>query len=179
MLAVLLVVLAQAGLCTPADTSAVCDCKMGKAGACELLMQMDPLVAAELEKTAAQAALLEAARREQEAKASAAQSQETSAAPEPPDCKGQQHHIISRTIAKALERHDTLKGLYQARDPRFVSQAKDEQSHCGYQDWHRKVDQEVVEWLARTRRATQKEFEDYLRSIYNRPEMRERFPRGF
>jgi hypothetical protein len=179
MLAVLLVVLAQAGICAPGDATVVCDCKMGKASACELLKQMDPLVAAEVEKIAAQAMALEAARRQQKAEKETAQVQESSAAPEPPDCKGQQHHIISRTIADALEKHGTLKGLYKARDPRFVSQAKDEESHCGYQDWHRKVDQEVVEWLRNHEKVTPKQFEDYLRSIYNRPGMRERFPRGF
>ena len=104
---------------------------------------------------------------------------DASDAPEPPDCKGQKHHIISRAIAKALENHPTLRGLYKARDPRFVAQAKDEAAHCGYQDWHRKVDQEVVGWLKSRDAATPKQFEEFLRSIYNRPEMRARFPLGF
>jgi hypothetical protein len=53
-----------------------------------------------------------------------------------------------------------------------------EESHCGYQRWHRDVDEEVVEWLETERRATPQQFEKFLREIYNRPEMRKRFPYG-
>ncbi|WP_187345094.1 hypothetical protein [Cystobacter ferrugineus] len=98
---------------------------------------------------------------------------------EPPQCKGQNHHIISRPIAKGLSRHATLKGLFEPRAPRFVSRAKDEQAHCGYQDWHRKVDAEVVEWLKVHPKATLEQFMDKLREIYRRPEMKARFPHGF
>jgi hypothetical protein len=99
--------------------------------------------------------------------------------PEPPeDCKGQAHHPISKRIAKALGEHRTLKGLYGPRDPRLVTRAKDEESHCGYQKWHREVDDEVVEWLRVNRRATPEEFIQKLREIYNRPDMRARFPNG-
>ena len=105
--------------------------------------------------------------------------QASSEAPEPPECKGQNHHIISRPIAKALKGHPILKGLYKARDPRFVAQAKDEESHCGYQRWHREVDDEVVAWLRKTEDATPKQFEAYLREIYSRPDMRARFPNGY
>ncbi|MGZ3459341.1 MAG: Wall-associated protein precursor, partial [Archangium sp.] len=114
-----------------------------------------------------------------ESEVSGSQVQASSDAPEPPDCKGQRHHIISKLIAEALNRHRTLRGLYKARDPRFVAQAKDEESHCGYQQWHRDVDREVVEWLKNTGEATPKQFEDFLREIYSRPEMRARFPNGF
>jgi hypothetical protein len=41
------------------------------------------------------------------------------------------------------------------------------------------VDAEVVEWLKDNRDATAKQFEDFLRQIYNRPDMRARFPNGF
>jgi hypothetical protein len=88
------------------------------------------------------------------------------------------HHLISRPIAKKLEEHPTLKGLYKPRDPRFVTQAKDEQSHCGYQEWHRDVDKEVVDWLTRNSKATPQQFMDKLREIYSRPEMLSRFPDG-
>ncbi|HYO72308.1 MAG TPA: Wall-associated protein precursor [Archangium sp.] len=98
---------------------------------------------------------------------------------EPPQCTGQNHHIISRPISKGLERHRTLRGLYKPRDERFVTRAKDEESHCGYQQWHRDVDKEVVEWLQRFPNATRKEFEGFLREIYSRPEMLKRFPNGF
>lgn len=98
---------------------------------------------------------------------------------EPIQCTGQLHHIISRPIAKALAKHRTLKGQYKARDKRFVSRAVDEKAHCGYQQWHRDVDKEVVEWLERNGTATAKEFEAFLREIYNRPDMLARFPNGF
>ncbi|HLM45617.1 MAG TPA: Wall-associated protein precursor, partial [Myxococcaceae bacterium] len=92
---------------------------------------------------------------------------------------GQLHHIISRPIAEALEEHRVLRGHYKPRDRRFVSRAVDEKAHCGYQDWHRDVDDEVIAWLKRYRDATPKQFEAFLREIYRRPEVLERFPRGF
>jgi hypothetical protein len=60
-----------------------------------------------------------------------------------------------------------------------VAKAKDEESHCGYQQWHRDVDREVIEWLRREADATPGEFMAFLREIYSRPRMRERFPHGF
>jgi hypothetical protein len=98
---------------------------------------------------------------------------------EPPHCKGQEHHPISRRIARSIAKHLTLKGLYKPRDPRFVARAKDEQAHCGYQEWHRKVDDEVIDWLERNTEVTPKEFMDKLREIYSRPELKARFPNGF
>ncbi len=92
---------------------------------------------------------------------------------------GQLHHPISKRIARALEAHDTLRGHYTERDPRFVTRAVDKDSHNGYQEWHRKVDEEVIQWLEKYIKATPEEFEAFLRQIYNRPEMRARFPDGF
>ncbi len=117
--------------------------------------------------------------REEAEEAEEAEEQVSSAAPEPPDCKGQEHHVISRRIARALEDHQVLRGMYQPRDERFVAQARDEQAHCGYQQWHRDVDREVIAWLQRQRNATPKEFEAFLRDLYNRSALRERFPHGF
>lgn len=42
----------------------------------------------------------------------------------------------SASACEALDEHSKLRGLYRPRDPRFVSRAVDEQSHCGYQQWH-------------------------------------------
>jgi hypothetical protein len=92
---------------------------------------------------------------------------------------GQLHHIISKKIAKALEEHGTLKGHYTERDPRFVTRAANKEAHNGYQKWHRAVEDEVIRWLNRYPTATPEEFEAMLRQIYNRPEMRARFPNGF
>ena len=95
------------------------------------------------------------------------------------ECSGQLHHVVSRPIARALNDHRTLKGLYTERDPRFVARAADEASHSGYQRWHRDSDAEVIDWLRENETATPAEFESKLREIYSRPEMRARFPDGF
>ena len=77
-------------------------------------------------------------------------------------------------VWEELRDHDVLRGLYRYRDPRFVVRAKDLNAHCGYQDWHRKIDAEIAAWLGRQRGATAKEFE-----VYARPKIQERFPNGF
>ncbi|MFP2906584.1 Wall-associated protein precursor [Pyxidicoccus sp. 3LFB2] len=159
MLTTLLLLVLSTVPCTPQETTAVCGCKQGSASACEALRQVDPKLATELEKSAAQRAQQQAAKRVA--------------------TTGQQHHIISKRIAAALDRHGTLKGVYQPRDPRFVSQAVDKAAHNGYQHWHRQVDDEVVQWLADNSAATAKQFEAFLRTIYSRPEMLARFPNGF
>jgi hypothetical protein len=92
---------------------------------------------------------------------------------------GQLHHAISRPIHRALQEHRVLRGVYEARDPRFVLRAADEAAHRGYQQWHRALDQEVVEWLGRNPNATPAQFESYLRSVYQRPDLVQRFPLGF
>jgi hypothetical protein len=91
---------------------------------------------------------------------------------------GQMHHGISRTIHKALEQHPNLKGLYSARDPRFVTQAKDLQSHRGYDSFHRRLDAEISGWIRDNPRATTQQFESYLRDVYRRPDVATRFPDG-
>jgi hypothetical protein len=77
---------------------------------------------------------------------------------------------------QALEAHPTLHGLFDRND--LVVQALDEASHRGYQAWHRAYDDEVVEWLTNPahQNATREEFLRFLREIYARPEMRQRFP---
>jgi hypothetical protein len=179
----LLVVLTQVA-CSPGEMSVVCSCKQGMVSACMTLAGNDASRAAQvldevqeiLEQASWKAGEEEKKQQLQTAAESLSQALGSS---EPPQCKGQQHHLISRRIAKGLSRHPTLKGFYEPRDPRFVSRAKDEQSHCGYQEWHRKVDEEVVKWLEQFPQATPKQFMDKLRDIYSRPEMKARFPNGF
>jgi len=91
---------------------------------------------------------------------------------------GQMHHGISRTVHKALQQHPNLRGLYQGRDPRFVTQARDALSHRGYQQWHRNLDTEVAGWIRNNPNATPAQFESYLRGVYQRPDILERFPSG-
>lgn len=160
-------------------------CKQGRLTACQELAKTDPGKAAEIQAELAKAALrLEAFRaaddeaREKE-DSDADEASESEAPGEPPGCKGQEHHIISRPIARELAKHGTLRGLYKPRDPRLKTQAKTEEDHCGYQDWHRKVDQEVIEWLERYEKATPEQFLKKLREIYSRKDMLKRFPNGF
>ncbi|PTL84872.1 Wall-associated protein precursor [Vitiosangium sp. GDMCC 1.1324] len=179
------VLLTQIVACTPGETSLVCNCKAGMVSACVALVGEDALKAEqvldEVQEGLEQASQMagKADEKKQQQLQSAAESLSQSlGSSEPPQCKGQDHHPISRPIAKRLSRHTTLKGLYKPRDPRFVTRAKDEQSHCGYQQWHRDVDREVIDWLDRNSKATPEQFMDKLREIYSRPEMRARFPDG-
>lgn len=79
---------------------------------------------------------------------------------------------------KALEAHPDLKGVYRARDPRFVTKAKDLASHNGWDKFHRNLDGEVADWLRGHPNATQAQFESYLRGVYQRPDVAARFPNG-
>jgi hypothetical protein len=180
MFASLLLLLLTQLPCTPGETTTVCHCKAGMFSVCETLKQTDPKKAAEifaqLEKVAAQAKVVEEAGQKAE---TAIEAEAASDCSEPKECKGQLHHVISRPIANALEEHSTLHGHYKPRDPRFVTRAEDEKGHCGYQEWHRKVDEEIINWLKRQEQATPKQFEAFLRELYNRSLMRARFPNGF
>jgi hypothetical protein len=176
MLALILLLVTSQVPAVPGETSLVSSCKQGMASACAALRQVDPKRAVEAERAFQVWKVAEEAREQEEARVEA---EASPSAPEPPDCKGQKHHVISRPIARQLERHPSLGGLYKARDSRFVARAKDEKSHCGYQTWHREVDDEVIAWLIRSPKATRKDFEQFLREIYGRAEMRARFPNGF
>ncbi|HYH95197.1 Wall-associated protein precursor [Hyalangium sp.] len=185
MLPLLVLLVATQVPAVPGEGTLVSFCKQGRLTACEELAKINPEKYAEVQAELAKAALSqealkvaeEAARAEENAEANESSESETS--DEPPNCKGQNHPIISRPIAEQLEQHETLRGLYTPRDERFKTRAKDEKSHCGYQDWHRKVDKEIIEWLVKERRATPEQFMKFLRELYQRKEMLERFPNGF
>lgn len=185
MLSLLILLVAAQGPAVPGEGTLVSFCKQGRMSACKELAKDNPVKAAEIQAEFAKAALRQEALRvaEEEARekenAKADESSEAEASGEPPNCNGQNHHIISKPIAEALKEHETLSGLYEPRDERFVAKAKDKESHCGYQDWHRKVDKEVIEWLTDNKRATAEQFMKMLREIYNRPDMLKRFPNGF
>jgi hypothetical protein len=112
MLPLVLMLLVAQVPCAQGEFSVVCHCKQGRVSACDALRVTNPRLAETIEN-----ALLAARLTEQEAKAAEAKAEASSSAPEPPDCKGQRHHVISRPIAEALERHRTLRGLYKPRDP--------------------------------------------------------------
>ena len=134
---VLLMVLTQFAACTPGETSFVCNCKAGMVTACMTLVGQNARRAAqvlqEVEEALAELDELEHAsrmegkqdektKRKRQELQTAAESLTQSLGPSKLlDCKGQEHHIISRRIADALSRHPTLKGHFKHRDPRFVA----------------------------------------------------------
>ena len=192
MLSFLLLLISTQFPAVPGEGTLVSFCKQGRLTACQELAKVNPAKAAELQAELARAAALrmeslraaeEDAKDEEEAEADESSEADADsgaeASNEPPNCNGQEHHIISRRIAVALEDHKTLQGLYKPRDKRFKTRAKDKESHCGYQEWHREVDAEVIEWLKAREKATPEQFMKMLRDIYNRPEMLKRFPHGF
>ena len=73
----------------------------------------------------------------------------------------------------ALE-NSNAKGAFKRND--FFVSGREEMSHKGFQDWHRKYVEEIVKWInERKDFLTPKEFIDYLNEIYSRPDMIERF----
>jgi hypothetical protein len=169
--------------CVPGDSTVVCKCKQGTPAACAELATVNPEA---LKGILRMAAMAQAAQEAGKAKEKAADAADTGCGggQEPHDdektkCTGQWHHIISMTVWKALERHPVLKGQYTYRDSRFITHAKDVKAHCGWEGWHRRVDREVAKWVEDTAEATAQQFEAYLRQVYSRPELLERFPNGF
>jgi hypothetical protein len=100
------------------------------------------------------------------------------AAAAPVTLTGQLHHAISKKPFRALEKHPILKGIYSYRDPSWVTRAKDLAAHNGYDTPHRKLDAEVANWINDHQEATQADFEAYLRELYQRSDLRARFPNG-
>ncbi len=174
MLSLLWVLLTQVP-CAPNDLTVVCHCKQGRVSACAVLRETDPKLADAVDKALTLAKVAEETGKAGESIDAESCSDESAT----PGCEGQNHHVISRPIAKELDQHLSLRGHYVARDPRFVARAADEPSYCGSQSWHRELDKEVITWLRRYRQATPGQFEAFLREVYNRPVMRMRFPRGF
>jgi hypothetical protein len=91
---------------------------------------------------------------------------------------GQRHHPISKPIYDELQRSPGLRDQYKPRDPRFVTQARDYGSHNGYQEWHRRLDAEVRQWIRDNPQSTPRDFENWLRARYQRQDLRDRFPNG-
>jgi hypothetical protein len=88
--------------------------------------------------------------------------------------EGQVHHVLSEQIMKKLNDHKTLRGRFHREQWKVRAAAPHD--HCGYQTWHRKVDQEIVDWLEKNQDATPEKFIAKLREIYSRHDMLIRFP---
>lgn len=95
--------------------------------------------------------------------------------------KGEIHHPFSAQVVRALENHPTLKGIFQYRDPRYVTQAVDKVSHEGYGKVFRNLDEEVSQWIRHpdNQTATPDQFLSWLRSRYNQPDLKSIFPKRF
>lgn len=72
----------------------------------------------------------------------------------------------------------TLRGVYKARDPRFVVRAKNKAAHNGYDAFHRSLDREVANWVRDNPEAGPSDFEKYLRDLYKWPDVAAKFPGG-
>lgn len=107
--------------CNPSESSVVCHCKQGVASACEALKEINPQKFAEIQRMA----------KAKEAVTPQATEQVRAATGEAIKAVGQEHHVISKRIFEKLKTHRTLQGQYKARDPRFVTRAKDLESHNG------------------------------------------------
>jgi RHS repeat-associated protein len=89
---------------------------------------------------------------------------------------GQWHHVLSRKIWREAVQNPALRAALQRNSPRFLAQARDLVAHKGYQQWHRALDDEIVEWLRARPTATVDEFVQHLRDLYAHPSLQHRFP---
>jgi hypothetical protein len=92
---------------------------------------------------------------------------------------GQIHHVISTKVGRAIDNHPILKGVFARRDNRFVTQAIDGAAHRGYQRWHRELDAEVVKWIEDNPTKNADDFLSFLTNLYQRADIKARFPNGF
>jgi hypothetical protein len=90
----------------------------------------------------------------------------------------QVHHPISKKVYDALENNLSLQGKYNLRDSRFELLASSYDAHKGLQQWHIDLDDEIAAWLNGHQRTTVKEFEEFIIGVYNRPDLKKRFPKG-
>ena len=78
----------------------------------------------------------------------------------------------------ALDRHETLKDMFDREDPQFKIQAISKEAHYGYESWHRQYTLDLTYWLERNPLATRQEFIDELNRVYSLPDMVWRFGKG-
>jgi hypothetical protein len=163
--------------CAPSGSTVVCQCKQGVASACEVLAETD----SELSKQLVRAWAMSKAAKES-GKGNVLVDVGCGQPPDDNDekeCTGQEHHIISKTVWRALEANRNLKGKFAHRDPRYVTRAVDKKAHCGWWGWHKQLDEEIAKWINDRPALTVEQFLAYLRQVYARPELLARFPNGF
>lgn len=89
---------------------------------------------------------------------------------------GQLHHILSKGIMDAVKDHANLADEFTRNMPGYLYRAADAAAHRGYQDCHRLVDKEAVEWVKQWPNATPAQFVNKLQEIYNRTDIAKRIP---
>jgi hypothetical protein len=94
----------------------------------------------------------------------------------PAQLLGQAHHVISNPMIRALNNHKTLSGLFDRAGS--IVDALYKHSHQGYQQWHRTIDNNMVNWLSRNPNATSNQFWNELYKQYNTKDMIQRFGEG-
>ncbi|RNC79741.1 MAG: hypothetical protein ED557_14585 [Balneola sp.] len=87
---------------------------------------------------------------------------------------GQEHHLLSRKILRALNSHPKLKNVFQRDD--YVYKALNADAHKGYQKWHRLYDETVVKWVQNNPSASRQDFLKYLHNLHQQQWLRTRIP---
>ncbi|MDR2171942.1 MAG: hypothetical protein LBP59_17495, partial [Planctomycetaceae bacterium] len=89
---------------------------------------------------------------------------------------GQLHHPISKKIFNELDKNESISSKFKDNYRNFITKAIDRQSHSGYQQWHRELDDKIVDWLKNHNKTTDEEFIVFLKKIYNESDLAKRFP---
>ena len=87
---------------------------------------------------------------------------------------GQWHHVLSNRVMDVLNTIPSLRGHFTRGE--WLVQGALPDSHMGYQQWHRFYDGFVTYWLRAHPDATPSQFTEFLRRVYNTPDMHIRFP---
>ena len=85
-------------------------------------------------------------------------------------------YLMGRTsnpIMNEINRHPNLRG--QLDRAGSVVRALTQEAHRGYQNWHREIDNAMVQWLRNNPNATQLQFWQQMYNLYNTPDMISRF----
>lgn len=88
---------------------------------------------------------------------------------------GQYHHLLSSKVVTALNKHPTLRGVFQRQDPGLIKQAVNLKAHHGYETWHRNLDGSIEAWVNSHQTATPEQFIQYLDSVYASDDLVARF----
>jgi RHS repeat-associated protein len=86
----------------------------------------------------------------------------------------QEHHLIPNKASRALTRRGIDGDALRARADLIYDTAPGR--HFGYEDWHRSLDTEIVDYIRTTPDLTQDSFMQYLQQLYRRPDLADRIP---